>query len=110
LKKESLLPLLKTISKCSTIYLIIGTLLQSLTYFAVNIKLENLFSSIRYGLKRLFKIGRKKEHKGLTLFYQIPGLSIFRAFFTSFLTTVMMLIAIIGLFTIGIFFSNNINF
>ena len=61
LQKQNILPLLKRILECSGTYLLIGTLLQSFTYFAVNIKLENLFSMIRFGCKRLLKVRRKKE-------------------------------------------------
>lgn len=108
LQKGNLMPLIKLVSQCAIIYYIIGILLQSITYYAVNIKLENLFSSIRFALKKLFRIGKKKEQKNLTLFYEIPGISIFRALFTSLLTTVMMTCFVVLLFAAGIHLSTKL--
>lgn len=95
------------------IYLLVGIILQAFTYFAVNIKLENLFSYIRYYICKLFrplkeklKIKTKQKPENIISKEPVEELTLGRAFLSSLLSTLMIIFFISILAIIGITVAN----
>lgn len=116
IKKESLIPLLKPTIIFAFIYLLIGIILQSLTYFSVNIKLENGFSYIRYYIFKLFKLLKiklnfktKQKPENMVAKESIEDLTLGRAFLASMLSTILIIFSITIFIIIGITIAKNLN-
>lgn len=107
--KESLIPLLKPIIFFGILCLLIGSILQALTYFSVNIKLENIFSYIRYYIFKLFKIKLKAKPQNIIEKEQIEELYLGKAFLASMLSTTMITFSITIFIIIGLTIANKFN-
>ena len=108
LKKESLIPILRPITVISSIFLFIGIILQSLTYFSTNIPLEVFFGNIRCGIKKLFKFKSNPEHTNIVEKEQIEKLGLGNAFLASLFSTFLIILAIVVLAVIGLNISYNV--
>lgn len=109
LKKESMTPILKPTIIFVAIYLMIGILLQSLTYFSVNIKLENLFSYIRYYIFNFFKFKDNSKHQNIITKEPIESLNLGSAFLASLLATILIIFSICIFALIGLTIARKFN-
>jgi len=113
--KQSLIPLLKPTIIFIVVYLLIGIVLQSLTYFAVNIKLENCFSYIRYYICKLLKflklklnIKTKQKPENIVEKEPIEELTLNTAILASFLSTILIIFSLTLFIVIGLTIANKL--
>jgi len=109
LQKQNMTPVLKPSIIFTIIYLMIGILLQSFTYFCVNIKLENLFSYTRYYIFKLFKIKAKTQHQNILFKEPVENLTLGSAFLASVLATILIIFSICIFAIIGFSVANSLN-
>ena len=114
--KESLVPLIKPIIIFAIFALLIGTLIQAITYFSVNIKLENAFSYLRYYIFKLFKplknklkFKTKEKPENMISKEPIEELTLGRAILASMLSTILILFSITVFVIIGLTIANKFN-
>lgn len=108
--KESIIPVLRPSLTISCIYLLIGVILQALTYFTVNIPLEKILSNIRYGIKKLFRINSNPKHNKIIVKEYVNELYLANSFLASLLSTVLILFSVVALTLIGLYISNRFKF
>ena len=108
LQKQSLIELSKTSIIFLTFYISIGTLLQTFTYFCVNIKLENIFKYMRYYIVKTFKLESKSKPENIVIKDSIENLNLFSAFLASLLTTILFIIIFTILIIIGLTISKSL--
>ena len=108
LQKQSLIELSKTSIIFLTFYISIGTLLQTFTYFCVNIKLENIFKYMRYYIVKTFKLQSKSKPENIVIKDSIENLNLFSAFLASLLTTILFIIIFTILIIIGLTISKRL--
>ena len=111
--KGSLATITRPIIVFGIIYLLAGIILQSFTYFTVNVKLENLFSYIRYYICKLFrplkeklKLKTKQKPENIVSKEPIEELTLGRAFISSIISTLMIILFITILAVIGTTIAN----
>ena len=116
IKKESLLPILKSTFIFSFIYLLIGIILQSLTYLSANIKLENVFSYIRYYIFKLFKLLKiklnlknKPKLENIIEKEPVEDITLGKAFISSMFSTILIIFFVTIFILIGFAIATNIN-
>lgn len=111
--KGNLATITRPIIVFGIIYLLAGIILQSFTYFTVNVKLENLFSYIRYYICKLFrplkeklKLKTKQKPENIVSKEPIEELTLGRAFISSIISTLMIILFITILAVIGTTIAN----
>lgn len=111
--KGSLATITRPIIVFGIIYLLAGVILQAFTYFTVNVKLENLFSYIRYYICKLFKplkeklkLKTKQKPENIVSKEPIEELTLGRAFISSIISTLMIILFITILAVIGTTIAN----
>ena len=111
--KGNLATITRPIIVFGIIYLLAGVILQAFTYFTVNVKLENLFSYIRYYICKLFKplkeklkLKTKQKPENIVSKEPIEELTLGRAFISSIISTLMIILFITILAVIGTTISN----
>lgn len=111
--KGSLATITRPIIVFGIIYLLAGIILQAFTYFTVNVKLENLFSYIRYYICKLFKplkeklkLKTKQKPENIVSKEPIEELTLGRAFISSIISTLMIILFITILAVIGTTIAN----
>lgn len=108
--KESLIPIFRPVLIISTIYLFIGVILQSLTYFAVNIPLEMILGNIRYGIKKLLRIKSNPKHTNIMVKEYVNELYLSNSFLASILSTILIILSLVILSLIGLNISDRFKF
>lgn len=98
---------------------LIGTILQSFTYYTVNINYQKVEGAVRFSFKKLFKkifskitkknIGDTKENAVAQIERQPKKLTFPRAIITSIISVIITLAAIYGLFVFGEYLSQKIS-
>ena len=106
LQKQSLTELSKSVIIFFTFYISIGTLLQTFSYFCVNVRFENLFKYIRYYISKIFKLNSKP--KNIIITDNTENITLISAFLASLLTTILFIIIFIILIIIGLTISKNL--
>lgn len=111
--KGNLATITRPIIVFGIIYLLAGVILQAFTYFTVNVKLENLFSYIRYYICKLFrplkeklKLKTKQKPENIVSKEPIEELTLGRAFISSIISTLMIILFITILAVIGTTIAN----
>ena len=111
--KGNLATITRPIIVFGIIYLLAGIILQAFTYFTVNVKLENLFSYIRYYICKLFKplkeklkLKTKQKPENIVSKEPIEELTLGRAFISSIISTLMIILFITILAVIGTTIAN----
>lgn len=111
--KGSLATITRPIIVFGIIYLLAGVILQAFTYFTVNVKLENLFSYIRYYICQIFrplkeklKLKTKQKPENIVSKEPIEELTLGRAFISSIISTLMIILFITILAVIGTTIAN----
>ena len=111
--KGNLATITRPIIVFGIIYLLAGIILQSFTYFTVNVKLENLFSYIRYYICKLFrplkeklKLKTKQKPENIISKEPVEELTLGRAFISSIISTLMIILFITILAIIGTTIAN----
>lgn len=98
---------------------LIGTLLQSFTYYAVNINYQKITGSVRFSLKKLFKniyskitkkdLAEKHSNYALSEIQRGPKkLTFIRAIITSIISVLLTLVICYILFMLGTLLSNKV--
>lgn len=111
--KGNLTTIARPILVFGIIYLLAGVILQAFTYFTVNVKLENLFSYIRYYICKIFrplkeklKLKTKQKPENIVSKEPIEELTLGRAFISSIISTLMIILFITILAVIGTTIAN----
>lgn len=98
---------------------LIGTILQSFTYYAVNINYQKITGTVRFSIKRLFKkiylkifkrnLSKKQINAALSEIQRGPKkLTFIRAIITSVISVLFTLVVCYGLFIFGTLISDKI--
>lgn len=109
LTKQSFIPLAKPCLIIFAIFTFIGIIIQTFTFFAVNIPLEKLFSNIRFAIKKVFKLNGKETDNNVSVKEYVNKLNIGSAFLASMFCTILILFSIIVFVLIGLYLANKVS-
>lgn len=91
------------------VILVITVILQSFTYYAINIDYKKIWGYIRFKIKQILKIKPKKEkNAGMILNEENFSVPFYIALLTSILTFAISILIIFGLYKLGIKLSEKI--